>query len=189
MIIEINTDSIINKGLTANQLLIAQLIYERNYTILEQFKTLWPILFEADLDSLIGAGYLRKSGNGDYRTYLFLTPLLEMCGDNTGGFENLFAAFPVFVIRPDGTKDYLRADKSHSRKLYDKLVGKKKAKQDFVKQCLELELKVRNAENKLSYMKRLSNWLSTQEWEAWAERLKEDSNLIHKEDNYGQSLE
>ncbi len=42
-------------------------------------------------------------------------------------FDEFYAAYPQVVIRPDGTKSFLRANVNNCRKKYNSIVGKKQS--------------------------------------------------------------
>jgi len=187
MVVEINTDYLINSGLTANEFLLAFLVYERDYNTIETLKLNYPKTIEDNYKTLIEKDYVKKTGNriGYTISQNFLDYVLEL-----DSFDSLLAKFPVYVIRDNGSKDYLRTDKDRCRRKYNRISRTKKSNHDFVMKCLDYELKMRERENSLKYMKRLPNWLDSKEWEAWAERMEheplENSESIKA---YGTDLE
>ena len=181
MVIEYNTDLITE--ITPDQFIIAQLYYDRRLDIIKHFRKKLGDNFQVAVANLISAEYLKEE-NGDY----YVTPKFISEMRNEGMFEELLALFPTSVIRPDGTKDYLRAGHARCKIKYNAIIKKSKPRHDLILKCLQLELKTRKNENKLGYMKRLSNWISTAEWEAWEPRL-EDESINENQSNYGESLE
>jgi hypothetical protein len=187
MVVEINTDTLIEFKLTANQFLLAQLIYEGSLGTISSLKLEFgEKVIQEDLDILISAGYLRKSIN----TY-FVTPEFIRTVRKEGMFEELLALYPTSVVRVDGSKDYLRVGIARCKTRYNNIIKKSKAKHDNILKCLQLEIETRTRENSLAYMKRLANWLTSREWEAWEPRLEEaiSENNERITSNYGEELE
>lgn len=180
MVIEINTDTLVEAKVTANQFLLAQLIYEDSWNIIKSIKELYDT--QEDFDTLTSAGYLKSSRNA-----YIVTPKFVALVKGQGMFEQLLALFPTSVLRPDGTKDYLRVGHERCKIRYNNIIKKSKARHDHIVKCLELEVNIRTQENKLGYMKRLANWLTAKEWEAWSPRLEEASSP--KTISYGEDLE
>lgn len=183
MVVEINTEYLIQTGLTANQFLLAQLIYERHFMTLSKLKLEFAESIKQDLDILTGAGYLTQSAG----THL-ITPKFVSILKKEGKFEEFFNTYPISVLRPDGNKDYLRVNKASCKTRYNNLIKKTKTRHDFIVSCLKFEIETRTKEGSLSYMKRMPNWLSSREWEAWAERMEDEVSLKSTSD-YGQELE
>ena len=183
MVIEINTDTLKKCDLNANQFMLAQIIYEGHLGVLQSLLEKLPGL-DSDLDILISKEFVRYQETG--LNYTVTSSFIgEVRGE--GKFEELLAAFPTSVIRPNGSRDYLRAGYARAKTRYNNLV-KSKPRHDLVMQCLSLELSTRKLENNLGYMKRLTNWVNTQEWESWEPKLGEDpvsTNTV----GYGQGLE
>ncbi len=186
MIVEMNTDYLIKSGLTANEFLLAFLVYERDYNTIETLKLHYPKIIEEDFKTLIKKDYVSTTGNriGHTITKDFVNYVLEL-----DSFDSLLAKFPVYVTRDNGAKDYLRTDKERCRRKYNKLSRTKKSNHDFILECLNYELETRNRENSLKYMKRLPNWLDSREWESWAERMEHEPLNTNSVQTYGTDLE
>ena len=58
MIVEINTEHLIKSGLTANQYLLALLIYERSYTAYTNLKNSFPQIVADDIKELTNKGFI-----------------------------------------------------------------------------------------------------------------------------------
>lgn len=184
MIIEINTDQLIKSELTPDQFFLSYIIYERAFNTFESMRLYYPKMIEKGLKVLTEKGYIRKNSNriGYTVTDSFLKFVVEV--DN---FEELLNKFPVYVIRNNGNKDYLRTDRERCKRKYSRITRSKKSKHDFIIKCLEFEKEVRKKENSLGYMKRLPNWLDSKEWETWAERMEHES--VEDDRQYGTDLE
>jgi hypothetical protein len=185
MIVEINTDHLIKMDLTAGQYLLAFLIYQRLYNAYSNLKFNFPQIIENDLQMLNDKGFIFQTGTR--MGYSITDKYLEYCG-NKDRFDELLERYPVFVIRPDGNKDFLRTDKKGNRRKYESLTNRSKSKHEHILKCLEFEIKTREREGSLKYMKRLNNWLTDREWEIWAERMEVDTQTELKTTTYGTEL-
>jgi len=185
MIVEINTEHLIKSNLTANQYLLALLIYENSYTAFINLKTNFPQIIEDDIKELANKGFIFQSTNR--LGYTITAEFLVYCSKKDM-FDALIERFPIYVIRTDGTKDYLRTDRIRSKRRYDNITRHSKSKHELIMKCLEFEISVREMENSLKYMKRLPNWLDSQEWETWHERMENESVTVNNT-KYGTDLE
>lgn len=185
MIVEINTEHLIKSGLTANQYLLALLIYERSYTAYTNLKNSFPQIVADDIKELTNKGFIFQSTNR--LGYTITAEFLVYCSKKDM-FDALVERFPIYVIRTDGTKDYLRTDRIRSKRRYDNITRHSKSKHELIMKCLDFELSTREVEGNLKYMKRLPNWLESQEWETWQERLENESTIVNTP-KYGTNLE
>ena len=74
-------------------------------------------------------------------------------------FDMFYDQFPVYVMRPDGTKGFLRANVNKCRKEYNRIVGKSKAMHEHIMDCLKYEIDERMRTGKIGYMKTMWKWL------------------------------
>lgn len=114
--------------------------------------------------------------------------LLELMSTLTGFFDEFYAEFPSVVLRPDGTKSYLRTNMNRCRKFYEKEVGKSKAKHTHILKCLREELKQRLQTSKLGYLKGMWNWLTQHEWENYEEAMKHERPINEETQGYGTNV-
>lgn len=87
-------------------------------------------------------------------------------------FDMFYDQFPVYVMRPDGTKGFLRANVNKCRKEYNRIVGKSKAMHEHIMDCLKYEIDERMRTGKIGYMKTMWKWLTQHEWETIEEQMK-----------------
>ena len=102
-------------------------------------------------------------------------------------FIEFYDEFPTSVTRPDGTKDYLRNNKERARLVYNRIV-KSPAKHKEIINSLKFEKEYRRLNNAEGYMKRMSNWLASAEWETWKEHINDEKNKPTQVLGYGQNL-
>ncbi|GAG01937.1 unnamed protein product, partial [marine sediment metagenome] len=71
---------------------------------------------------------------------------------------------------------------------YTKTLGSK-LWHDHILKCLMFEIQEREKEGSMSYMKRLPNWLSSEEWKSYEERVEDSQSVTTEEKSYGHDVE
>ena len=93
--------------------------------------------------------------------------------------------YPVYVVRPDGSKAYLRANVNKCRHLFNTYIGQSQAMADHMISCLDHEISKKMREGKLSYMKTMWRWLVDHQWEETEEEMQDNSK---PQNTYGTEL-
>ena len=193
MIVDINTDFLINNKITANQFLLLSLIL-------------------ADKQSVLKDYYLTNEVNSEQVKTDILTlhdkGFIEGYVENTWGFDNLkptsfikrlfisddlfkefLFTFPLKVTRSDGTVDYLRTDQSKAKMLYLGYTKNKKSIHDHILKCLKHEIAYREQTGNMKFMKRITTWLNSQEWESSEDQIDDLGNITFKDNDMGYGTE
>ena len=181
MTIELNPDYLIKNNLTANQFVILQLIYEKEFNRLEKLTTISDVSKDVEIlksKSLVNETEGKLSVTTEYFRSL----------KGKGFFEELLATFPPSVLRPDGLRDYLRTDRKRAERKYKTITKNRKDIHMHILDCLKFELEQRRKTNTLMYMKKLPNWLSSESWKEWEEKLKLNSIFEEEEESYGTDI-
>lgn len=197
MLLQVDVESIIRNRVTVDQFLVAQLIYEKNYDLLNQYLALYST---DDLRSLFIS--LVKVGLADNYNFegqydfskVIIKPSFTKVLAQGDFFDEFIQSYPASIVRPDGTKDYLRTDLNRCRKAYSRITGNKHVIHENILNCLKFEIMLRRKEGKLGYMKRLPKWLASEEWKIYEQRLKDEGLDVLNEDRqedlgYGNNLE
>lgn len=197
MIIEIDTQFLIDNKITAHQFIIAKLISENKIPLLKKYIAYSETLNDLyrDLGQLKTAGFLSTTFNP--RNFISLDTIevsqkfVKACSFSEDPFDEFFAKYPIKALRPDGTFDYLRVDKDKCRKLYHNIVRKQPTLHTHIMKCMLKEVNDRELKGKISYMKRMPVWLSSESWKAYEDRVESDSNptLEEKSKAYGSDIE
>ena len=95
----------------------------------------------------------------------------KLIKDEVCWFDEFYEVFPVYVMRPDGTKGFLRSNINKCRKEYNRTVGKSKAMHEHIMRCLHKEIEDKMMTGKLGYMKTMWKWITQHEWEAIEEQM------------------
>ncbi len=195
MLLQVDVNYLLKNRITVDQFLIAQLIYEKNYELLRSYLDLYS---GEELKSLflglVKAGMIDNYNHEDqYDLNKFIIkPSFTKILAQGDFFDEFVQTFPTSVIRPDGTKDYLRTDLNRCRRVYNKITNNKYALHLNILQCLSYEIAIKRKEGKLAYMKRLPKWLASEEWKCYEQRIKDESleSLSNVEElGYGNKLE
>lgn len=175
MILELDT-TILDKieNLSINQLVLLTLVLSDIKNINQDIQKLLSLVNEEEIQELESRGLITVSTTDD-TTVINKTEKLENLFKKTKEeFDEFYDLFPVYVIRPDGTKGFLRANVNKCRKEYNRIVGKSKAMHEHLMNCLHFEIENKMITGKMSYMKTMWKWLTQHEWETIEEQMKEE---------------
>jgi hypothetical protein len=187
MVLELDISLIdIIKPLTINQLVFLNLVLDVNQKSIKHVSQLVSLVSEAEIQDLINRGYIVKEISNEAITYLPTDNLIKLVERKVTMFDEFYAAYPQVVIRPDGTKSFLRANVNNCRKKYNSIVGKSKATHQHLMECLKFQLNDLTMTGRMGYMKTMWKWLTQCEWESLDEQMK--SNEITEANTYGTTL-
>lgn len=176
MILELDTTLFDMLGdISINQLTFLTLVLNENQNKNQDVHKFLSRISEAEIQELIDNDFITVTTSGDnkiYKTTDKLKPYLER--DKTW-FDEFYEVFPVYVMRPDGTKGFLRSNINKCRKEYNKIVGKSQAMHDHILECLKFEVSNKMVTGKLGYFKTMWKWLTQREWEVIEEQLQFES--------------
>lgn len=110
---------------------------------------------------------------GNSITYQPTDKLKEALTLEKSYFDRFYDMYPVYVVRPDGSKSYLRANVNKCRHMFNLKVGNSSAMAEHIIKCLEFELDKKMREGKISYMMTMWNWLSRNQWEVSEEEMQD----------------
>lgn len=168
MIVEIDTNLLDKLGdsISINQLVFLTLVLSKSQKNCQGLRSLFSRLNDNEIQELIDLGYVSKSQDAQQTIYSPTILLTEKIGKEEDLFDQFFALYPVYVDRPDGTKDYLRSNLNKCRAFYKTICGKSKSNHERIIECLKYDLDKKSTNGKLSYMKRMWQWLTSREWES-----------------------
>lgn len=173
MILEIDT-SILDRipNLSINQLVFLTLVLNDIKTINQDIQKLLSLVNEEEIQELETQGLISIHKYEDNQVINKTDKLEELLGREISMFDEFYDQFPVYVIRPDGTKGFLRANINKCRKEYNRIVGKSKAMHEHIMNCLKYEIDNKMQTGKIGYMKTMWKWLTQREWETIEEQMK-----------------
>lgn len=194
MVVDINTDFLINNKITADQYLILALVLTKKPNILKEYCLVNSINTDKiteDIKRLSDAGLIEGyvSGVYDFEHLKSSTYASKMFSSGDYWIE-FYNEYPTKVTRTDGTADYLRTDQARAQLLYLSQVKGRKSVHDHLLKCLRHEIKFREANGSMKFMKRMTSWLSSKEWEAYQDQIDDLGNIQTNvnETGYGTEL-
>lgn len=175
MILEIDTE-ILNRipNISINQLVILSLVLDDNQSTNQNIHKLLSLVNEEEIQDLINRELLSVTITDNAKIYGKTRKLADLLKEEKSLFDEFYDIFPVYVLRPDGTKGFLRANVNKCRKEYNRIIGRSKAMHEHLCKCLRFELQDKTFTGKLGYMKTMWKWLTQHEWEVYEEQMKLD---------------
>lgn len=165
MIIEVNTDLLNIGGININQLVFLSLILGKNQKSNQDARKIVSLISDEDISNLIERNLITSIERGNYITYRETEELKRILTPKKNYFDVFYDMYPVYVTRPDGTKNYLRANVNKCRNLFNNYIGTSEAYAQHIIECLDHEVSKKIKEGKLSYMKTMWRWLVDHQWE------------------------
>lgn len=188
MIIEIDTNILDKiKNITMNQLVFLSLVSNDNQNSYQNIQKLLSLVNEEEIQDLINRKLISveiQDTNKVYKTSEEYNK--HLCKKDF--FDQFYNAYPVYVIRPDGTKGFLRTNVNKCRHEYNKIVGKSATTHNHIMACLNSEVTEKLETGKLCYMKTMWKWLVNRGWEEQEERLKIEDTAVTSS-TYGTELQ
>jgi hypothetical protein len=163
MIIEINTETLKNIGITADDFLYLYLLHARDYELVKKLE-LRPNTKALQIKSLVKLGESLE----DHIIRQEFLDLFQNSFDNM--WSELLSHFPIKVsskgsLRILRAKDAKAKANQKSKQKYKSIIGQDKTKHDRIVKCLQNELAFRKQADSLGFMKMLQTWVSSYEWE------------------------
>lgn len=184
MILELDISLLKTLNLSINQLAFISLVLSENQKDHQDIQELLSRVNEEEIQDLIQRNIIITQTMNNGISYQLSDDIINTLRKrNDSMFDEFYETFPVYVIRPDGTKGFLRANVNKCRKEYNRIVGKSRAMHEHIIDCLRYELDDKMRTGKLGYMKTMWKWLTQHEWECYEEQLK-----VKEEDTYGTDI-
>lgn len=180
MTLELDTSLFkLKENITINQIVFLTLLLNENQKYNQDVHEFLSRISEAEIKELIDNGFVSVTETADTKDYRITNKVKEFLAPSKALFDMFYEAYPIYVIRPDGTKGFLRANINKCRKEYNSIVGKSTAMHDHLMHCLQYEINDKMVTGKMGYMKTMWKWLVNREWES----IEEQMNFAEKENN------
>ena len=197
MILEIDTQFLLDNKITAHQYIIAKLVSDNKIPLLKKYITYTNTLNDIykDLGQLKSAGFLSSTHNTgsiiSLENISVSSKFIKAFSYSEDPFDELYALYPIKVLRPDGTYDYLRVDQQRCRKLYHNIISSKPSIHKHIIKCLRSEINDRDSKGQMTYFKRMPAWLTSEAWKTYEDHVEGDANstLEEKRKTYGSNIE
>lgn len=173
MIIEVNTKLLdMPEDINSNQLLFLSMVLDKNQKSYNQdVQKIVSLISDEEISYLISQGLITSMERSNSITYVATDKLKEFIAPKKDYFDMFYDMYPIYVIRPDGSKSYLRANINKCRHLFNNYVGKSEAMANHLIDCLDKEISKKISEGKLGYMKTMWRWLTDHQWEEIEEEM------------------
>lgn len=186
MIIEVNTKLLDEfPELNSNQLLFLSMVLDKNQPKYQDVYKVISLISDDEISYLVEQGLILSIEREDAKTYQPTDKLERSIAPSKDYFDLFFDMYPVYVMRKDGTKCYLRANVNKCRHFFNTKCGKSTAMAEHIIRCLDYEISKRMREGSLSYMMTMWNWLTRSQWEAIEDEMNDTSNT---QSTYGTEL-
>ena len=186
MIIEVNTKLLdIDPALNSNQLLFLSIVLDKNQPNYQDVRKIVRLISDDEIQYLIDQHLITSIERGDSVTYQPTEDLQKKIAPEKDYFDIFYDMYPVYVVRADGSKSYLRANVNKCRHFFNTKCGRSSAMAEHIIHCLDYEVSKRMREGSLSYMMTMWNWLTRSQWEAIEDEMSDNQTPVN---TYGTEL-
>lgn len=187
MIIELNTKLLdLPVKINLNQLVFLSMVLDKNQKSNQDVRKLVSLISDDEISYLLSQGLITSIERRGSIVYEPTEILSKQVMPEKAFFDLFYDMYPVYVLRPDGTKAYLRANVNKCRHLYDSYIGKSSAMAEHINNCLKYEVEKKTAVGKIGYMKTMWRWLVDHQWEETEEEM---NDVVTKtQDVYGTTI-
>ena len=188
MIIELDTKLLnLPANINLNQLVFLSMVLDKNQkTYNQDVRKLVSLISDDEISYLINQGLITSIERRGSIVYEPTEMLSKFITPEKDYFDLFYDMYPVYVLRPDGTKNYLRANVNKCRHLYNTYVGRSSAAAEHINNCLAFEIDKKTRSGKIGYMKTMWKWLTSHEWELIEEQM--NINQVEDTEIYGTDL-
>ena len=186
MIIEINTKILDIPDININQLVFLSVVLNKNQKNNQDVRKIVSLISDDEIQQLIDKDLITSIERGNSITYTETDKLIKVITPEKDYFDLFYDMYPIYVLRPDGAKNYLRANVNKCRHFFKVLSGNSEAMSEHLIECLKFELEKKTREGKLSYMKTMWRWLVDHQWEETEEEMHDTA--INKVESYGTDI-
>lgn len=187
MIIELNTKLLdLPEDLNMNQLVFLSMVLDKNQNTKNQdVHRLVSLISDDEISYLIQQNLITSIERGEFTVYEATERLKLFMTNEKDYFDTFYELYPVYVLRPDGSKSYLRANVNKCRHLFNVTCGRSSAMAEHLIKCLEFEIDKKMKEGKIGYMKTMWRWLVDHQWEESEEEMNDTTKVVN---TYGTDL-
>ena len=173
MIIEINTKILDIPDINLNQLVFLSVVLNKNQKNNQDVHKLVSQISDDEIQQLIDKELITSIERSNSITYQETDKLIKAITPEKDYFDQFYDMYPIYVLRPDGIKNYLRANVNKCRHLFNTISGHSEAMSEHLIECLKFEMDKKTREGKLSYMKTMWRWLVDHQWEETEEEMQD----------------
>ena len=187
MIIEVNTKLLdLEEPINSNQLIFLSIVLDKNQPKYQDVRKIVSLISDDEIQYLIEHNLIVSIERDDSITYQPTDKLKNFMTPSKDYFDLFYEMYPVYVVRADGSKCYLRANVNKCRHFFNTKCGRSSAMAEHIIKCLDYEVSKRMREGSLSYMMTMWNWLTRNQWEAVEEEMQDTE--LKANNSYGTEL-
>ena len=180
MIIEVNSKLLdMPEQINLNQLVFLSMILDKNQKHYQDVQKIVSLISDDEISYLINQGLITSMERGNSIIYQVTDKVNDFVKPNKSYFDLFYDIYPVYVVRPDGSKSYLRANVNKCRHLYNNYIGNSEAMAEHINKCLEFEISKKMKEGKIGYMKTMWRWLVDHQWEESEEEMNDTEKPVN----------
>lgn len=188
MIVELDTKLLeLPEKINLNQLVFLSMVLNKNQSTYDQdVRKLVSLMRDDEIPYLIDKGLITSMERSKSILYEASHKLKAFMEPPKDQFDLFYEMYPVYVLRSDGSKAFLRTNKNKCRNLYNILTGGNNAMCEHINKCLQFEIDKKMKSGSMGYMKTMWRWLQDRQWEASDEEMNNtEQNIQH---SYGTEL-
>ena len=149
------------------------MILGKNQLKYQDVRKLVSLISDEEISYLITQELVTAIEIGESITYQPTDKLISAVKPEKDYFDVFYDMYPVYVMRADGSKSYLRANVNKCRHFFNSKCGRSSAMAEHLINCLDYEVSKRMREGSLGYMMTMWNWLTRSQWEAIEEEMQD----------------
>lgn len=173
MIIQLDTNLLkAVKNIDLNGLVFLSMVLDKNqkkYT--QDVYNVFSLINSDTISYLISQGLVTSIERSDSIIYQPTDKLINLLEPPKDYFNLFYDMYPIYVIRKDGTKSFLRSNVNKCRKLYNMFVGNSVYIAEHINDCLKFEIEKKMKTGNMCYMKTMYRWLQDHQWEETEEEM------------------
>lgn len=186
MIIEVNTKLLrMPEKINLNQLFFLSAVLDKNQKSNQDVRNIVSLISDEEIQYLVYNDLISLKKNGEKQMYVATQKLTDFLKPSQTYFELFSEIYPKYVLRPDGSKAYLKTNINKCKHLFDLYTGLSEAMAKHLIDCLSFEVEKKTQTGKLGYMKTMYKWLTEHKWE---ESEAEMSDKTITQTSYGTEL-
>ena len=151
--------------INTNQLFFLSTVLDKNQKPNQDVRKIVSLISDDEIQYLIDHNLISSTTEGETITYLPTDKLKDFLKPSKTYFELFSEIYPKYVLRPDGTKAYLKTNINRCHHLFNLYTGLSEAMAQHLIDCLNFEVDKRMRNGKLGYMKTMYKWLVEHNWE------------------------
>ena len=168
-----------------NQFVFLSMILGKNQPTYQDVRNVISLISDDEISCLVSQELVTAIESGESITYQPTDKLKKIVDPEKSYFDLFYDMYPVYVLRKDGTKSYLRANVNKCRNFFNTKCGRSTAMAEHIIKCLDYEISKRMREGSLGYMMTMWNWLTRSQWEAIEEEMQDTTTNVN---SYGTEL-